>query len=192
MRTQKEREIKLTAANGLDLVDDLGEAIESRVFTSMYYDTPERALAAVGVTLRRRLENGKNLWQLKLPGRGYRTELEEAARLKTRRSGVQVREEGHAAEIVVDSVSVMDNARVDSTFDEIEIEVIDGDGGILARLERELRRRGAEASDGRPKLFRALGFTPGELPQPPSEASAAFHLAAFLSAQRRELLAHDP
>src|SRR5918992_1459969 len=218
MRTQREREIKLTAANGLDLVDDLGEAIESRVFTSMYYDTPERGLAAVGVTLRRRLENGKNLWQLKLPGRGYRTELElpggpkrpprrlrdalhgltrgqeleEAARLKTRRSGVQVREEGHAAEIVVDSVSVMDNGRVDSTFDEIEIEVIDGDGGILTRLERELRRRGAEASDGRPKLFRALGFTPGELPQPPSEASAAFHLAAFLSAQRRELLAHDP
>src|SRR5918992_4499901 len=118
MRTQREREIKLTAANGLDLVDDLGEAIESRVFTSMYYDTPERGLAAVGVTLRRRLENGKNLWQLKLPGRGFRTEvelpggpgrppralresvialargqkLEEAARLKTRRSGVHVRD----------------------------------------------------------------------------------------------------
>ena len=218
LRAEKEREIKLTASGGLELVEDLGEPIESRVFTSMYYDTPDRALATVGVTLRRRLENGKNLWQLKLPGKGYRTEIElpggpkrpprrlresliglargvefeEAARLKTRRSGVKVRERGVVAEIVVDSVSVMDNGRVDSTFEEIEIEVVDGDGDILKELYGKLRRRGAQASDGRPKLFRALGLAADGAPEPSAQAPSHVRLSAYLTRQRRELLRHDP
>jgi CHAD domain-containing protein len=219
VRAAKERELKLTATEGLELVEDLGEPIESRVFTSMYYDTPDRALAAVGVTLRRRLENGKNLWQLKLPGRGFRTEvevpggpaspprklrqsllglareqkLEEAARLETRRSGVQVRDGARElAEIVVDSVSVLDNGKVDSTFDEIEVELLDGDSGTLKSLAKELRRRGAHASDGRPKLFRALGLVPREPPEPGPRAPASAYLAHYLSRQRKELLAHDP
>jgi CHAD domain-containing protein len=219
VRAAKERELKLTASDGLELVEGLGEPIESRVFTSMYYDTPDRALAAAGVTLRRRLENGKNLWQLKLPGRGFRTEvelpggparppralrqslvglsrgqkLEEAARLKTRRSGVQVRGAGgELAEIVVDSVSVLDNGRVDSTFSEIEVELLDGDKAALKQLAKELRRRGASASDGRPKLFRALGFVPREPTEPGAKAPAGSHLAVYLARQRKELLAHDP
>jgi CHAD domain-containing protein len=219
VRAAKERELKLTAADGFELVEDLGEAIRSRVFTSTYYDTPDRALAAAGVTLRRRLENGKNLWQLKLPGRGFRTEvelpggpgrppralreslialargqkLEEAARLKTRRSGVHVRDGSHeVAEIVVDSVSVLDSARVDSTFSEIEVELLEGDNGALKRLAKELRRRGAKESDGRPKLFRALGLGPGELPDPGPDAPASTHLAVYLARQHMELLAHDP
>jgi CHAD domain-containing protein len=219
VRAAKERELKLTASEGLELVEDLGEPIESRVFTSMYYDTQDRALAAVGVTLRRRLENGRNLWQLKLPGQGFRTEvevpggparpprklrqsllgvareqkLEEAARLKTRRSGVQVRQGSRElAEIVVDTVSVLDNGRVDSTFDEIEVELLDGDSGTLKNLAKELRRRGARASDGRPKLFRALGLVPREPPEPGPGAPTSSYLAHYLSRQRRELLAHDP
>jgi CHAD domain-containing protein len=215
---QKEKEIKLTASDGLELVEDLGEPIESRVFTSMYYDTPDRALTAVGVTLRRRLENGKNIWQLKLPGKQYRTEielpggpkrpprqlrdsliglargqeLEETARLKTRRSGVKVRESGALAEIVVDSVSVMDNGRVDSTFNEIEIEVLDGDEDILEDLYRKLRRRGAHASDGRPKLFRALGLPADEPREPSAGAAAHVRLSAYLARQRQQVLRHDP
>lgn len=207
------------APEGLELVEDLGERIKSRVFTSMYYDTPDRALAAVGVTLRRRLENGKNLWQLKLPGRGFRTEvevpggpgqppralresliglsrgqrLEEAARLKTRRSGVQVVDgDREVAEIVVDSVAVLDNGKVDSTFDEIEVELLDGDSKALKTLAKELRRRGARASDGRPKLFRALGLVPREPADPGAQAAASAHLGVYLTRQRQELLAHDP
>jgi CHAD domain-containing protein len=210
--------MKLTASDGLDLVEDLGEPIESRVFTSMYYDTPDRALTAVGVTLRRRLENGKNLWQLKLPGKGYRTEvelpggpkrpprplrdsliglargqeLEETARLKTRRSGVKVRDSGSVAEIVVDSVSVMDNGRVDSTFNELEIEVLDGDDDILKELYKKLRRRGAHASDGRPKLSRALGLAADEPHEPSARAAAHVHLSVYMARQQRQLLRHDP
>jgi CHAD domain-containing protein len=219
VRAAKERELKLTASEGSKLVEDLGEPIETRVFTSTYYDTPDRALAAVGVTLRRRLENGKNLWQLKLPGRGFRTEvelqggpgrpprqlresllalargqkLEETARLKTRRSGVHVRDAGRdVAEVVVDSVSVLDNGRVDSTFNEIEVESLDGDRKALKRLAKELQRRGASATDGRPKVFRALGLVPREPADPGADAPAHSHLAAYVAGQRNELLAHDP
>jgi CHAD domain-containing protein len=219
VRETKERELKLTAPDEFDAVGDLGEPIESRVFSSTYYDTPDRALASVGVTLRRRLENGKSLWQLKLPGRGFRRELElpggpggppralrdplfalvrgqelaPVAKLKTRRSGVRVREDGHdLAEVLVDSVAVLDDGCVHATFSEIEVELLEGDPQVLDRLGKALRRRGARAGDERPKVFRALDFTPAPIPEPPAEAPALVHVAAMLSRQHREILAHDP
>ncbi|MGH3005739.1 MAG: CHAD domain-containing protein [Gaiellaceae bacterium] len=219
MRETKERELKLVAPDEFGSVEELGEPIEDSVFTSIYYDTRDRALASAGVTLRRRLENGKSLWQLKLPGRGFRrelelpagparppralreplfallrgNELEQAATLKTRRSGVRMREDGRdRAEIVVDSVAVMDNGRVRSTFREIEVELIEGDPSVLDRIGKALRRKGALASDGRPKLFRALGLAPPPSPEPKTGASAVPHVAAMLERQRREILAHDP
>jgi CHAD domain-containing protein len=219
VRETKERELKLTAPDEPSVVEGLGEPIESRVFTCTYYDTPDRALATVGVTLRRRLENGKSLWQLKLPGRGFRRELEvpggparppralrdplfglvrgqelaPAAKLKTRRSGVAVRENGRdLAEVVFDSVEVMDNGRVSATFGEIEVELLDGDTDVLDRIGKALRQSGARASDGRPKAFRALGFTLAPIPTPSRRAPAVVHVAAVLARQHREILAHDP
>jgi CHAD domain-containing protein len=219
VRTTNEHELKLTAPEDFESVEGLGEPIEDRSFTTTYYDTPERVLARAGVTLRRRLENGKNLWQLKLPAKGYRRELElpgapgkppralanallalvrgerleQAAKLKTRRAGVRVRENGRdEAEIVLDSVSVMDNGRVESTFRELEVELLDGDPALLERLGKILRQKGALVSDGRPKVFRALGIVAA----PPSAAKAKdgplMHVAAMLERQRREILAHDP
>jgi CHAD domain-containing protein len=219
VRTTNEHELKLTAPEGFESVKGLGEPIEDRSFTTTYYDTPERALARAGVTLRRRLENGKNLWQLKLPAQGFRRELElpgasgkppraladallalvrgerleQAAKLKTRRAGVRVRENGRdEAEIVIDSVSVMDNGRVESTFREIEVELLDGDPALLDRIGKMLRQKGALVSDGRPKLFRALGIAS----TPPSAAkpkdAPLLHVAAMLEQRRREILSHDP
>jgi CHAD domain-containing protein len=215
----KERELKLVAPDDFDSVEELGEPIEERIFTSTYYDTRDRALASAGVTLRRRLENGRNLWQLKLPGDGFRrelevpggparppralreplfglvrdNELEQAAKLRTHRSGVRVRKGGRdSAEIVVDSVAILDDGRVGSTFREIEVESIDGDPRVLDRIGRALRQRGALAGDGRPKLFRALGFAQPPLPEPKAGGPALLHVAAALEKQRREILAHDP
>lgn len=53
--------------DGFALPELGGELLEPRVFTSTYYDTPDRRLALVRVTLRRRVENGRGVWQLKLP-----------------------------------------------------------------------------------------------------------------------------
>src|SRR4051794_21977308 len=78
MRETLEREVKLDPGDGVFALPALpGDPLASRVFTSTYYDTPPRSLARVGITLRRRLENGVSLWQLKLPAAGGRSELEQ-------------------------------------------------------------------------------------------------------------------
>ena len=219
MRETKEHEIKLIAPTDFDSMEQLGEPLAARSFTTTYYDTAERALASAGVTLRRRLENGKNLWQLKVPGRGFRREievpggparppralsdallglvrdkkLEQAAKLKTSRSRVAVKDDRRGrAEIVLDDVQVMDGNRVEATFRELEVELLDGDVALLRRVAKELRRRGALVSDGRPKLFRALGFAPPPRPEVAAEAAPLLHVGAMLERQRREMVAHDP
>ena len=82
------------------------------------------------------------------------------ATLRTRRTGVLVRERGKpVAEVVLDSVSVLDGARVKRRFREVEIELVgEGSREVLERLGATLRARGAVESDGRPKVFRALGL----------------------------------
>ena len=77
MQTTVEYERKLDAPPGFELPDLGGEPIEPRVFTSVYHDTAERSLARAGITLRRRTERGRSVWQLKLPVNGARLELEE-------------------------------------------------------------------------------------------------------------------
>jgi CHAD domain-containing protein len=104
-----------------------------------------------------------------------------------------VREDGRdLAEVVFDSVEVMDNGRVSGTFNEIEVELLDGDTDALDRIGKALRQRGARASDGRPKAFRALGFAPAPMPTASARAPATLHVAAMLARQHREILAHDP
>ena len=76
-RRAVERELKLEPPDGFELPPLDGEKLESRVFTSTYYDTPPRSLLRAGITLRRRVENGLSRWQLKLPRDGYaRAEIE--------------------------------------------------------------------------------------------------------------------
>ncbi len=77
MQTTVEHERKLEAPQGFELPDLGGEPLEPRVFTSVYHDTADRSLARAGITLRRRTERGRSVWQLKLPVNGARLELEE-------------------------------------------------------------------------------------------------------------------
>src|SRR5262249_26274086 len=156
----------------------------ARTFTSTYHDTPSRSLLRSGITLRRRLENGKSLWQLKLPrSDNARSELEEpggpvrvpkalatllaahlrhgalepVATLRTRRAGIRVLDgERRVADVTVDTVDVLDAGRAAGGFVELEVELVDGDESDLDRLGRRLRRAGAKASSGLPKLHRVL------------------------------------
>jgi len=215
MREHLERELKLRPRAGFVLPELGGESLPTRIFVSMYHDTADLALARHGVTFRYRVEDGAGLWQLKLPKGVARIELEEpgaparppaemtallvayvrdrplvpVARLRTRREGVRAR----GAEIVDDSVAVMEGPRVTRRFREVEIELLEGDERTLRRLEKEIRAAGADAAETTPKLYRALDLT---LPAGPVEVTPSTPpveaLGLALEEQLRRLLAHDP
>lgn len=210
-----ERELKLRAGPEFELPELGGEAIEPRVFDSTYYDTRDHRLARHGVTLRYRIENRKGLWQLKLPQGDARLELEAKgtpaappdellsllpaylrgepplplARLRTKRTGVRAQ----GAEIVYDEVTVVDQRRIPRSFEELEVELIEGDEKALRRIEKALRRAGAADGESRPKVFQALDLVfEAEPIESVDDGSAGAALAAELRRQYEQLLAHDP
>jgi CHAD domain-containing protein len=209
-----EHERKLDAPDGFELPEMGGEPLETRVFTSVYHDTADRSLASAGITLRRRTEHGRSVWQLKLPAGDARLELEEqggpaappasmtallaahlrhgpvapVAELRTRRHGVLVARNGTTAEVTIDEVAVMDALRVVEEFVELEVELKEGKPKQLDAIAAELERAGARKSAGAPKLFRALHIaTGGDEPATPLDA-----LRARLRTQLGAVLAHDP
>lgn len=214
-----ERETKLSIDSTYRLPKLPGRTLPPRVLTSTYYDARDYRLARAGITLRRRVERRSSLWQLKLPSDDGRREVEIAggpdavpaplasllighlrgddlvpvATLRTWRSGVRVRgPAGPVADVLLDTVSVLQDRRIAARFRELEIERLDGDAALIEHLERTLRQAGAGNHDGRPKLFQALGLpaSPGEPPE--ADAPIADHLTFMLGRQVTALLAHDP
>ncbi len=218
METAVERELKLEPPDGFELPPLDGENLESRVFTSTYYDTPPRSLLQAGITLRRRVENGLSRWQLKLPRDGYaRAEIEAfggpvgppydlsklltahlrhgpiepVATLRTRRDGVRVADGVRPlADVTLDVVDVLDAGRATAHFVEIEVELVEGDEGDLKRLGRILRRAGAKRSAGTPKLMRVLDVVAEQAPD--DKAPALVRVHRLLLEQLVEIEAHDP
>jgi len=210
-----EHERKLDANAGFELPDLGGEPLEPRVFTSVYYDTDDRSLTRSGITLRRRTERGKSVWQLKLPSADARLELEEpggpaeppaelsrllyahlrhgkvapVAELRTRRHGSLVERRGATAEVTVDEVAIMDALRVADGFVEVEIELRSGNPKRLDDIAEEIEEAGARLGDGRPKVFRALGIA-SESSSRPDDAFEV--LRGLVRKQLRLVLAHDP
>jgi CHAD domain-containing protein len=195
MRTTSEYERKLEAPIGFRLPRLGGSPLEPRLFTSVYYDVPGGWLAASGITLRRRIENGRGVWQLKLPSADSRLELEaqggpeqppaqllnllrahlrhgppeRVAELRTRRRG----ENGHGSD----------------RFVEVEIELCDGNPAYLDLVAEELESAGAGAGTEMPKVFRALGRRSHDTS---SEATPFEELRSRLGVQLQEIERHDP
>ena len=215
-----EREIKLAVDDCFRLPELPGTPLPRHLLTSTYYDTSQYDLAHAGITLRHRVERGKQAWQLKLPLMKDRQEIElvdhrptpptmfrdllflhlgrrrlmPVATLRVWRSGVRVRmDRTPVADVTIDHVSVVKDGAVLHRFRELEIEQVNGKDSALPDLERQLRRAGAEDHDGRPKLFRALSLmAPSPEPPPVSDASVVAHVKWALARHVRWLLAHDP
>jgi CHAD domain-containing protein len=216
-----ERELKLDVEPGFRLPGLPGQPLHPRVFVSRYFDTPDHRLARYGVTVRCRVEQRRPLWQVKLPRGAARLELELAAppsklpdqiryllrvyvrdadlvpvaALRTRRTGIRVQEHGEpVAEVVLDSVSVLDGRKVKRRFREVEVELVgDADDKVLERLGAALREAGATESAGTPKVFRALGLDlPVSAPSPAPSAGPLDRVLAMLRVQLEKVRAHDP
>jgi CHAD domain-containing protein len=215
-----EREVKLAIGDHFRLPELPGTPLPRRRLTSTYYDTSQYDLAHVGITLRHRIERGKQAWQLKLALMKDRQEIElvdrqsvpptlfrdllflhlgqrqlmPVATLRVWRAGVRMRmDDAPVADVTLDRVSVMKDGAVIQRFRELEIEQVNGKDDVLPNLERQLRRAGAEDHDGRPKLVRALSLVaPGPEPQPASDAPVMDHLKWALARHVRWLIAHDP
>lgn len=101
--------------------------------------------------------------------------------------------EGPLADVVVDSVAVLDGRRVMQHLYELEVELTGGSDKDLPKIEKVLREAGAQEGDHRPKVFQVLGL---KLPVPVvpvlPEAPPVEHLKAMLQIEVRQLLAHDP
>jgi len=215
VRRTDDRELKLDIPEGFVLPKLDGRALPSRTFVSTYYDSDDRVLTRAGITLRRRMENGRSLWQLKLPRSDRRVELEEAGGpgtvperlasllsgvlrervvtpfsvLRTRRDGYRVRRDGRdVADVVLDRVASLDGARTSESFQELEIEPVAGSVHDLESLEQHLTDAGARRGAGTPKAFRTSIPEAG----PPQSSPGAEAFAQLVRRQYAELLAHDP
>jgi CHAD domain-containing protein len=220
VRATLERELKLDVDDSFVLPDLPGSALEERTFTSTYHDTPARSLARARITLRRRVENRKSVWQLKLPREGNgnaRTEIEErggpgepppgiarllvaharygrlepVATLRTRRSGVRVQDGARpVAEVTIDEVTVAAGA-ANGGFSEVEIELVDtGNEDDLSTIGDTLVRAGARSGANIAKVMRVIDLP--EVSAPDRHAPLHVHLAHLLREQLTEIEAHDP
>ena len=163
-----ERELKLAAPDGFELPDLGGEPLERRTFTSTYYDTPDHRLARAGITLRRRVEHGKGLWQLKLPEGTARRELEQRRRPRrdrlrnsrgcwwhSRTRGSYRRSPSSAPDVRGSGLPTTGTGRrtscstrspswtpasVISRFTELEVELVEGDEQALEAISGALKK----------------------------------------------------
>jgi len=214
-----EREVKLEVPQDFRLPTLDGERLDPRTFTSIYYDTPDYRLALASITLRRRIHGKHGVWQVKLPLESARREIEfqdsptlppdlrsllsahlrgrevePIAKLRTLRKGIRVTDgKEPLADVTIDSVSVLDGAKIKQRFTEVEVELINGNDDVLHRLATRLRKAGAQDGDPRPKVFKALSLElPAQGDAIPGPATAIGHLKRNLHKQLDTLLAHDP
>jgi len=215
-----ETEKKLAVADDFRLPAFSGDPLPRRVFRSTYFDTLDHCLARSSITLRRRLDKGSTVWQMKLPPlNGARRELElrEAsttpparfvdalivlhegkhlvpiADLRTSRTGVRVPDgKNNGVEVVLDTVAVLRKGSVIQQFKELEIESLNGDDESIERLASKLYGAGARPHDGRPKLFQALSLAYHALDEPDRDASIVDHVRHRLMQQVDTLKQCDP
>ena len=212
-----DKTIRLTLPGELRELEALAEPVGSSLFTTVHHDTPGHALAGAGVSLRQRLENGKSTWGLTLP-RGQIVDiqggparppasirallvalvrdlpLEPVATFLTRRSTLRVREEGaDAADILADSIALMEGRRVATSFSEIEVTPLNGERAAARRVVRRLIDAGARRGERRPDLLETLGLVPDSSPKADGKSAPPLEsVGGLLAAQLRAIKSHDP
>jgi CHAD domain-containing protein len=163
------------------------ERLDPMRLEAVYFDTPDRVLVRARIALRRRTGGHDAGWHLKTPGdAGSRREhrvplgegdgevpvelrkqvraiirrrpLQPVAELRTHRVETPLRDgSGRTLALVAqDRVTAVVDGE-EQGWQEIEVELIDGDAKVLDAVERKLLAAGARAAAGPSKVARALG-----------------------------------
>ena len=214
-----EREIKFQVPSHFAIPDQLGTPIPPHVFTSTYFDSTDHRLGKIGITLRKRIERGRGVWQLKIPSGDYRIELEiesgsrhipwplldllpaffrkhepvQLGKLRTWRTGRLIEQGTLSAEITLDSVALLQKHKIISRFQELELELKKGQTEQLKDIRKTLEKAGAQTKPLQPKIFQALHLPyPLVIPALDPQASPSDHIQARLHTQITQMLFHDP
>jgi CHAD domain-containing protein len=149
-----------------------------------YFDTEDLRLMRNRRTLRQRSGGNDAGWHLKTPGDGSgRTEhrlpadsdtvpdelvavvrsivrrrpLAAVARLRTRRVETPLKDaDGRTLALVAQDTVRAESDGVETTWQEVEVELVDGDATVLDEVERRLFEAGASPAEGPSKVARAL------------------------------------
>jgi CHAD domain-containing protein len=213
--TETERKYDVSADFALPDLAGVGEP-ETHELDATYYDTDDLRLARNKRTLRRRTGGTDAGWHLKTPGDGAsRTEhrlpldgdgvpgelraevraiirdreLRSVARLRTRRIETPLRaEDGRVLALIAQDRVTADTDAGVQEWQEVEVELVDGDAKLLKTVERKLLKAGAVPSSGPSKLARALGdrLAGG------ATARSADPVLRYVQEQRDAIQAYDP
>jgi len=194
------------------------DGAETHDLDATYFDTDELTLLQNRRTLRRRTGGSDAGWHLKTPGDGTsRTEhrlpldgesvpaeltgqvrsiirrrpLKPVARLRTHRVETPLRDaDGNTLALVAQDQVTAETDGGEQHWQEIEVELVDGDPALLAAVERELITAGARPASGPSKVARALGGPPaGGRRKTPKRINPVL---SYAREQRDALTAYDP
>ena len=220
LRELSKKHVTLRITSEFRLPELPGHILPRRVFTSTYFDTNGYSLGRLGITLRRKVEQKKGVWQLQLPSPSGRLELDRAGgpntlppefrdllfafiqeadpqplkKLRTERQRFQVaRHDKVLAEINHDAVALIEKERIRHRLFELEIELIDGSKKDLRHITQALLKAGALKEDSYPKIFQGVSVAfPEALQHVDASAPPREHLHSHLQRQVAEILTHDP
>jgi CHAD domain-containing protein len=141
---------------------------DSRHFTATYVDTEDGRLARAGIVLRRRMENGKSVWEVEV---GNETRAADGGPAGPPQEILDLL----AAPLLGRPLVEVAKTRTRSNGDDVETAVLEGQHVITM------------VPDWKPKLPK-----PERRPQPKKGAPALDRLRAYLREQVDELARHDP
>ncbi|BCJ44465.1 CHAD domain-containing protein [Actinoplanes ianthinogenes] len=204
----------LTGAAGIARVD----GAETHDLDATYFDTEDLRLMKNRRTLRRRSGGHDAGWHLKTPADGNgrkehrmsgaseqvpdelralvrtyvrRHPLGPVARLRTHRVETPLRDEaGRTLALIAQDQVRAESGDDHSAWQEIEVELVDGDEKVLAAVEKVLLAAGATPAAGPSKVARALaGRLSATRQDPKTEINP---VSRYAREQRDAILEHDP
>jgi CHAD domain-containing protein len=214
--TETERKYDVPADFELPRLSGLGEA-ETQELDATYFDTADLRLIRHKRTLRRRTGGSDAGWHLKTPGEGTsRTEhrlpldgaevpaelmaevrsivrdhpLAPVVRLRTTRIETPITDgAGKTLALVAQDAVTAETDGHEQRWQEIEVELVDGDAKIFKSVEKALLKAGATPSGSASKLARALG---DRVTGRPGQGDKQDPVLTYARQQRDDLQAYDP